>query len=42
MLNYIIPLISKMSPMWGYVLDFVVALCFVATVPCILRRVVKG
>lgn len=42
MINYIIPLITAFVPMWNYVLHLVFALCFVATVPCILRAIVRS
>lgn len=41
MINNIIPLVSSMAPMWNYVLTFVMALAFVATVPCIIRKIVR-
>lgn len=40
MIDYIIPLVACMSPMWSYVLFILVALAFVATVPRIIREVV--
>lgn len=42
MLFMIVPLIATMSPMWGFILNYIVCLCFVATVPCIIRKVVRG
>lgn len=41
MIEYIIPLIACMSPMFDYVLTLIIALAFVATVPCIIRGIVK-
>ena len=40
MINYIIPLVAAMRPMWSYVLTHIIALAFVATVPCILRAMI--
>lgn len=40
MINFIIPLLAAMSPMWNYVLVHVFALMFIATVPCILRAII--
>lgn len=40
MINNMIPLIAAMSPMWTYVLNYIIALAFVATVPCILRAII--
>lgn len=40
MINYIIPLLSCMTPMWSYVLIHIFALMFIATVPCILRAII--
>lgn len=42
MMFQIVPLIGTMSPMWSYVLNYVLCLCFIATVPCIIRKVVRG
>lgn len=41
MLYSIIELIAKFAPMWDYILTYFVALCFIATVPCIVREVVR-
>lgn len=41
MLYSIIELIAEFSPMWEYILTYFVALCFIATVPCIVREVVR-
>jgi len=41
MINYIIPLISKVLPIFGYVLNYVFALAFLATVPVIIRDIVR-
>lgn len=41
MINYIIPLVACMSPMWSHVLTILIALAFVATVPCIIRQIVR-
>lgn len=41
MINNIIDLIASFAPMWEYVLFHVLALMFVATVPCIIRKVVQ-
>lgn len=41
MLIHFIELISSFTPMWDYVLDYVLALGFVATAPCIIREVVR-
>lgn len=40
MINYIIPLVSSFSPMWSYVLNLMISLFFVATVPCIVRGLI--
>lgn len=42
MINYFIPLLATMSPMWDYALTSLMCLMFVATVPCILRYIIKG
>lgn len=42
LLNQIIQLIASMRPMWSYVLNFVFALAFVATVPCLIRDLFRG
>lgn len=42
MINNFIDLIACYTPMFDYVLDFVLMLFFVATVPCILRKIVRG
>ena len=41
MLDYIIPLVASWLPMWGYLLP-IVALCVVATVPCVIRGVFRN
>lgn len=41
MIQYIIPLIASFSPMWEYVLYHVFCLAFIATVPCIIREVIR-
>lgn len=41
MINSIIGLVASFSPMWEYVLFHIMALMFVATVPCIIRKVVQ-
>lgn len=41
MIEYIIPLIVSWLPMWNYVFNILVALAFVATVPCVLREVCR-
>lgn len=41
MIDYIIPLIACYAPMWEYVMFLVLALAFVATVPCIIRQIVR-
>lgn len=41
MINYIIDLLGCMSPMWDYALTDLMALAFVATVPCLIREVVR-
>lgn len=40
MIGYIIQLVGCMSPFWSYALTHILALAFVATVPCILRKLV--
>lgn len=40
MINFIIPLLSSMTPMWNYVLIHIFALMFIATVPRILRAII--
>lgn len=40
MIEYIIPLIACMKPMWFYVLNHLIALFFIATVPVILREII--
>lgn len=40
MIDFVIPIISAWLPMWDYLLP-VFALCFVATVPCIIRGVIR-
>lgn len=40
MIDYIIPLIACMRPMWNYVMTHYISLCFIATVPCILRAII--
>lgn len=37
LLNHIISLVASMRPIWGYVLNYVFALAFLATVPSIIR-----
>lgn len=41
MIDYVIVLIACMSPMWDYVLTLYIALLVVATVPVIIREVVR-
>lgn len=41
MLSYVIPLIACMSPLWGYILNYVFVLGFIASVPCIIREVFR-
>lgn len=41
MINNIVDLVASFSPMWEYVLFHVLVLMFVATVPCIIRKVVQ-
>ena len=41
MISYVIPLIACMSPLWDYVLTLIIALAFVATVPCIVRGIIR-
>lgn len=40
MLTYFIPLVSSMSPLWDYCLNYVICVAFIATVPIILRKLV--
>ncbi len=40
MIVNLIPLIASFSPFWEYVLNHIIALAFIATVPCIIRKVV--
>lgn len=37
LLNYMLSLIASMAPMWAYVLNYVFALAFLATVPEMIR-----
>lgn len=41
MLDYIIPLVVAWLPMWEYLLP-IIALCFIATVPCVIRGVFRN
>ena len=41
MINNIISLLASFAPMWNYVLNYILALMFVATVPCVIRKVVQ-
>lgn len=41
MINNVISLIAAFSPMWDYVLNYILMLMFVATVPCVIRKVVQ-
>lgn len=41
MIGYVVSLIASVSPLWSYVLDYVFALAFVATVPCVIRGVFR-
>lgn len=41
MLYLIVPLIATMEPMWSFILDYVICLGFIATVPCLIRKVVR-
>lgn len=40
MIEYIIPLVACMKPIWSYILTEFIALCFIATVPVILREII--
>lgn len=40
MIGYIIALVGSVAPMWEFVLTHVLCLAVVATVPCIIRKVV--
>lgn len=42
LLNLFKSLIVCMSPMWGYVLNYVFALAFLATVPEMIRSFWRG
>lgn len=42
MIDYIIPLIATFAPMWEYCLNILLCLMFVATVPCIIRKIIRG
>lgn len=41
MLIHFIDLVSSFTPMWDYVMNYILALGFLATVPCIVREVVR-
>lgn len=38
MLEYIVPLVASFLPMFEYALWYVLALCFICFVPCLMRR----
>lgn len=40
MLYGIVSLVACFGPMWGYMLNYFLCLAFIATVPCIIRKVV--
>ena len=40
MIDCVIPIISAWLLMWDYLIP-ILALCFVATVPCIIRGLIK-
>ena len=40
MMNYIIPLVACMKPIWSYVFNHLFALFFIATVPVIVREII--
>ncbi len=40
MFENIIPLIGAFLPIWDYYLVYILALAFVATVPCIIRAII--
>lgn len=40
MIDFVIYLVACMSPVWDYALTLIVALMFLATVPCIIRGIV--
>ena len=41
MIDYVIPLVACMKPMWGYSLTVILALAFFVSVPCIIRRFIR-
>lgn len=41
MLNGVFDLLVSFMPMWDYVLTYIMAIGFIATVPCIIREVVR-
>lgn len=41
MMNYIVSLVGAFAPMWDYTLTALMCLMFVATVPAIIREVVR-
>lgn len=42
MLSNLIGLVHCMAPMWSYVLNYIFALAFVATVPVLIRDLFRG
>lgn len=42
MIENFVALIATFAPMWSYVLNHLMMLMFVATVPAILRRIIRG
>lgn len=42
LLNNILSLIASMRPIWSYALFYIIALAFIATVPSVIRQIVRG
>ena len=42
MIDYIIMLLSLVSPMWAYALNHLMMLLFVATVPVLIREIFRS
>lgn len=41
MLRYIIPLIATTASLWTYALNFIFCLAFIATIPCLIRDILR-
>lgn len=42
MIENFVALVATFAPMWNYVLYHLLFMMFIATVPCIVRKIIRG